>query len=150
ARRGLHAHHHPGRHGPSGGIFNTGGNIPPYAVFVVQVAGVAAAAAQAGALPGKVVVAPMQLEDGMVVAYLTDPDGSMLGLFSPKPDSCPARDRVCPPCSQFPSRKEIGMTGTASPALQTALAYYDAWTSHDLDRAMSYIAGDIVCDTPAG
>jgi len=38
-------------------------------------------------LPGKVVVAPMQLEDGMVVAYLTDPDGSMLGLFSPKPDS---------------------------------------------------------------
>ena len=25
-----------------------------------------------------------------------------------------------------------------------------AWTNHDLDTAMSYIADDIVCDTPAG
>jgi ketosteroid isomerase-like protein len=37
-----------------------------------------------------------------------------------------------------------------SPALRTALAYYRAWTSHDLDEAMSYIADDIVCDAPAG
>jgi ketosteroid isomerase-like protein len=37
-----------------------------------------------------------------------------------------------------------------SPALRTALAYYHAWTSHDLDKAMSYIADDIVCDAPAG
>jgi hypothetical protein len=51
---------------------------------------------------------------------------------------------------QFPSRKEPGMTETTSPALRTALAYYQAWTSHDLDKAMSYIAGDIVCDAPAG
>jgi ketosteroid isomerase-like protein len=42
------------------------------------------------------------------------------------------------------------MTQTTSPALRTALAYYQAWTSHDLDKAMSYIAGDIVCDAPAG
>ncbi len=42
------------------------------------------------------------------------------------------------------------MTETDSPALRTALAYYQAWTSHDLDKAMSYIAGDIVCDAPAG
>jgi hypothetical protein len=42
------------------------------------------------------------------------------------------------------------MTDTTSPALQTALAYYQAWTSHDLDTAMSYIAEDIVCDAPAG
>jgi hypothetical protein len=27
----------------------------------------------------------MKLEDGMVVAYLTDPNGSMFALFSPKP-----------------------------------------------------------------
>ena len=39
---------------------------------------------------------------------------------------------------------------SASPALRTALAYYHAWTSHDLDTAMSYIADDIVCDAPAG
>jgi ketosteroid isomerase-like protein len=42
------------------------------------------------------------------------------------------------------------MTETASPALRTALAYYRAWTAHDLDKAMSYIADDIVCDAPAG
>lgn len=42
------------------------------------------------------------------------------------------------------------MTETTSPALRTALAYYHAWTSHDLDQAMSYIAEDVVCDAPAG
>jgi SnoaL-like domain len=42
------------------------------------------------------------------------------------------------------------MTETTSPALRIALAYYQAWTSHDLDKAMSYIADDIICDAPAG
>ena len=42
------------------------------------------------------------------------------------------------------------MTETASPALRTWLAYYQAWISHDLDTAMSYIADDVVCDAPAG
>ena len=42
------------------------------------------------------------------------------------------------------------MTDTTSPALRTALAYYQAWTSHDLDKAMSYIADDIICDAPGG
>jgi ketosteroid isomerase-like protein len=37
-----------------------------------------------------------------------------------------------------------------SPALRVALAYFEAWTGHDLDTAMSYIADDIVCDAPAG
>lgn len=35
-------------------------------------------------------------------------------------------------------------------ALQTALGYFHAWTGHELDRAMSYIADDVVCDAPAG
>jgi uncharacterized protein len=76
----------PGAAGPSGGIFDTGGNIPPYAVFVVRVADVAATAAQAERLGGKVVVAPNKLEDGMAVAYLTDPNGSLFALFSPRPE----------------------------------------------------------------
>ena len=42
------------------------------------------------------------------------------------------------------------MTDTTSPALQTALAYYQAWTSHDVDKAMNYIADNIVCDLPGG
>lgn len=37
-----------------------------------------------------------------------------------------------------------------NPALQIALAYHEAWTTRDLDRAMSYIADDVVCDAPAG
>jgi hypothetical protein len=37
-----------------------------------------------------------------------------------------------------------------SPALDTALAYHRAWTGHDFERAMTYIAEDVVCDAPAG
>jgi hypothetical protein len=42
------------------------------------------------------------------------------------------------------------MTESKGPALDVALAYYLAWTGHDLDKAMSYIADDIICDAPAG
>jgi ketosteroid isomerase-like protein len=42
------------------------------------------------------------------------------------------------------------MTEFRSPALDVALAYHQAWTSHDLDKAMTYIADDIICDAPAG
>ncbi len=42
------------------------------------------------------------------------------------------------------------MTEKPSPALDVALAYYRAWTSKDLEQAMTYIAEDIVCDAPAG
>jgi ketosteroid isomerase-like protein len=42
------------------------------------------------------------------------------------------------------------VTEKPSPALQVALAYHQAWTSKDLDQAMTYIAEDIVCDAPAG
>ena len=40
------------------------------------------------------------------------------------------------------------MTQTTSPALATALAYHQAWTSQNLDQAMAYIASDITCDAP--
>ena len=42
------------------------------------------------------------------------------------------------------------MIETPRPALDTALAYYRAWTSKDFDQAMTYIAEDIICDAPAG
>jgi ketosteroid isomerase-like protein len=35
-------------------------------------------------------------------------------------------------------------------ALHVALAYHRAWTSKDVDLAMTYVAEDIVCDAPAG
>lgn len=37
-----------------------------------------------------------------------------------------------------------------SPALATALAYFQAWTGSDFEAAMTYIADDIVCLAPAG
>jgi ketosteroid isomerase-like protein len=42
------------------------------------------------------------------------------------------------------------MTESTSPALEVALAYFHAWTGHDLDKAMEYVADDMVCDAPAG
>jgi ketosteroid isomerase-like protein len=35
-------------------------------------------------------------------------------------------------------------------AKQIALAYHRAWTSHDMDAAMRYVAEDVVCDAPPG
>jgi ketosteroid isomerase-like protein len=35
-------------------------------------------------------------------------------------------------------------------ALQVALAYYAAWTGHDMDKAMTYVAEDVICEAPAG
>jgi SnoaL-like domain len=35
-------------------------------------------------------------------------------------------------------------------ALDVALAYYEAWTSKDFERAMAYVDDAIVCDAPAG
>jgi hypothetical protein len=42
------------------------------------------------------------------------------------------------------------MTTVDSPALKTALAYYQAWTTQSFDRAMTYVAEDIICLAPAG
>lgn len=39
---------------------------------------------------------------------------------------------------------------TPSPALQIALAYHQAWTSGDLDTALTHLADDLVCLAPAG
>ncbi len=41
----------------------------------------------------------------------------------------------------------IDQSGTAR---DVALAYFQAWSSKDFERAMTYIADDIVCDAPAG
>src|SRR5207248_5284406 len=69
--------------------------------------------------------------------------------------SMPSRDSVpfspaAVSTSMTTRERNQPMTETTSPALRTALAYFQAWTSHDLDKAMEYIADDIVCDAPAG
>jgi hypothetical protein len=42
------------------------------------------------------------------------------------------------------------MHDDTSPALRVALAYYRAWTTKDVELALTYLADDIVCDAPAG
>ncbi|MEV7550727.1 nuclear transport factor 2 family protein [Amycolatopsis sp. NPDC089917] len=37
-----------------------------------------------------------------------------------------------------------------SPALDVALAYHQAWTGKDFEKAMTYVADDIACHTPGG
>ncbi|OXM47209.1 nuclear transport factor 2 family protein [Amycolatopsis alba] len=37
-----------------------------------------------------------------------------------------------------------------SPALDVALSYHRAWTGKDFEKAMTYVADDIVCHTPGG
>jgi hypothetical protein len=39
---------------------------------------------------------------------------------------------------------------TPSLPKEVALAYHRAWTSHDMDAAMTYVADDVVCDAPPG
>jgi ketosteroid isomerase-like protein len=38
----------------------------------------------------------------------------------------------------------------AMSALDIVQAYYNAWTSKDIETAMSYVADDVICDAPAG
>ena len=42
------------------------------------------------------------------------------------------------------------MNESRGDALQTALAYHQAWTSGDFELAMAYVANDIVCQAPSG
>ena len=42
------------------------------------------------------------------------------------------------------------MTAERGSPLYVALAYHRAWTSNDFERAMTFIAPDIVCLAPAG
>ena len=41
-------------------------------------------------------------------------------------------------------------TAESSPALAVALAYHRAWTSKNVDAALTHVADDIVCDAPGG
>lgn len=45
--------------------------------------------------------------------------------------------------------KDAASTGGPA-ALDVSLAYYRAWTAKDFDTAMTFVASDIVCETPGG
>jgi len=71
-----------------GGIQDTTAEIPPatprrYTTFYVQVPDVAGACSRATELGGKVLVDTTTIPTGLVYALVTDPHGSLFGLFTP-------------------------------------------------------------------
>src|SRR5256885_14815525 len=69
--------------GIGGGLFNTKGEMPNYAVFFVEVADVGDICRRAEALGGKVLVPATDAADGLVFAHLLDADGNHIGVFTP-------------------------------------------------------------------
>lgn len=73
----------PGATRPIGGLLDTAGAMPGYAVFVLTVADVAATCADAARLGGTVDAGPLTLDTGLTCAYLSDPDGNRFAVFTP-------------------------------------------------------------------
>jgi predicted enzyme related to lactoylglutathione lyase len=66
-----------------GGLFDTGGAVPNYAVFYVQVTDVAATVRAAESAGGKVLVGPKDTGNGLIFAQLLDPTGNQFAVYSP-------------------------------------------------------------------
>jgi predicted enzyme related to lactoylglutathione lyase len=69
--------------GIRGGLFDTGGKFPDYAVFAVLVEDVEAACRRVEAAGGKVQRAPQTNPAGITFAHLLDPTGNHIEVFSP-------------------------------------------------------------------
>jgi uncharacterized protein len=70
----------PGLH--AGGLLDTGGALPGYAVFGVLVADVAEACLRVEAAGGSVRRVPETTPGGVTFAHLLDPDGNQFEVFS--------------------------------------------------------------------
>jgi predicted enzyme related to lactoylglutathione lyase len=73
----------PGSEHASGGIFDSAGAFPSYAIFYVTVEDVAATLAKAESLGAKTLVPPTTAQDGLVFAQLQDSTGNHFGIFTP-------------------------------------------------------------------
>jgi uncharacterized protein len=73
--RGLH----------QGGLLDTGGAMPPYAVFAVHVEDVAETCRRVEAAGGSVHRAPQVSPAGITSAHLLDPKGNQFEVFSTPP-----------------------------------------------------------------
>ncbi len=73
----------PGSEKPEGGLFDSKGGFPGYAIFYVTVEDVAATLAKAEALGGKTIMPPTTTDDGLVFAQLRDALGNHFGIFTP-------------------------------------------------------------------
>jgi uncharacterized protein len=73
----------PGADHPTGGVFDSQGKFPDYAIFYVTVEDVAAAVKKAEALGAKTIVPPTTTDGSLVFAQLRDVTGNLFGIFSP-------------------------------------------------------------------
>ncbi|MDN3354953.1 VOC family protein [Actinomadura sp. DC4] len=73
----------PGSDHVSGGVFDSQGAFPSYAIFYVTVEDVAATLSKAEALGAKVLVPATTSPDGLVFAQLQDATGNHFGIFTP-------------------------------------------------------------------
>lgn len=69
--------------GAAGGIFDSRGEFPGYAIFYVTVEDVAATLAKAESLGAKTLVPTTTTPDGLVFAQLQDSTGNHFGIFTP-------------------------------------------------------------------
>jgi predicted enzyme related to lactoylglutathione lyase len=73
----------PGAGHPAGGLFDTKGEFPGYAIFYVTVEDVAGTLARAEKLGAETVVPTTTAPDGLVFAQLRDSTGNHFGIFTP-------------------------------------------------------------------
>lgn len=71
--------------GIAGHISSLGHEPFHYLLVYVEVVDVAATLARAGSLGGAAIVGPVPLPDGRRFAWFKDPDGTPIGLISPRP-----------------------------------------------------------------
>jgi predicted enzyme related to lactoylglutathione lyase len=73
----------PVDYGLRGGVYDTGGQAPNYAIFYVMVPDAADACRRAEEAGGKVLVAPRTEPGGLTFAHLLDPTGNHIGVYTP-------------------------------------------------------------------
>jgi predicted enzyme related to lactoylglutathione lyase len=66
-----------------GGLGGLIPGVPPTTIVCVQVPDVAASCGRVVELGGRVIAEPQKTPDGLVFAYVADPDGSVLGVWTP-------------------------------------------------------------------
>lgn len=69
----------PGSERPQGGLFDSQGNFPGYAIFYVTVEDVAATLAKAESLGGKTIMPVTELPN-VTIALFADPEGHVIGI----------------------------------------------------------------------
>lgn len=68
---------------PTGGLFDTRGEVPNHAIFYVLIEDTAKTVAEAEQRGAKVLVPPKTTPAGLVFSDLLDPQGNHFGVFTP-------------------------------------------------------------------